>query len=93
MSEQGGVTELQSLEQEIAILKRVLAGCNAASVELTSVACARLIASIQSEAVHDSFVVGGSSGGGGDQQQQQQNQYHTSASGAAASDGGCCVVC
>lgn len=91
MSEQGGVTELQLLEQEIEILKRVLAGCRAAAVEPTSVACARLIASIQNEAGHDTFVVGGTSGD--PQQQSQPNQYHTSASGAAASDGGCCVVC
>ena len=90
MYEQGGVTELQLLEQEIAVLKRIKAGCETS--ERTSTACARLIQSIQSEAAFDGFVIATGTGGASDQQ-QQQNQYHTSASGAAASDGGFCVVC
>lgn len=89
MPEQGGVNELQCLQQEIVILKRILAGCEAS--ESTSKACTRLMQSILQASDADGFV--SNAAGSAADPSQSPNQYHTAASGAAASDGGCCVVC
>ncbi len=48
-------TELQSLEREIAILKKVLKSCQSANTEMTSVAAARIYQAIttQQPSVHN----------------------------------------
>ena len=81
MAEIGGITELQILEAEVALLKKQLMGVQQA--EKTSSACARIVASIKAKEAKDSFIVkeGGT---------MEHNQYHTSA--GASGDGGCCVV-
>lgn len=77
MAEVGGITELQMLEAEIKLLEKQLDGVKRA--EKASVACSRIVASIQAGEESDGFVGGSSS-----------NQYHSSAGTAA--EGGCCAV-
>ena len=75
----GGITELQLLEAEVQLLKKKLD--LAKSADETSVVCTRIIASIQSKATKDGFLVTEGS---------PPNQYHTSAGSSAESS--CCVV-
>jgi hypothetical protein len=86
-AEQIGTAELDALEQQNVILRRILEASR--DGENTSVACARILASIQSEAANDGFVV---TAGGEGIQAPTFNQYHSVAPGTAASDGGCCIV-
>jgi hypothetical protein len=79
MAEIGGITELQLLEQDAALLKKQLEGLRGA--ESTSVSCARIATSIQKAEDVDGFLV--KEGGA------EHNQFHTS--GPAAEDG-CCVL-
>ena len=77
----GGITELQMLEEEMALLKKQLDGIKAA--EPTSVACTRLAVTIEKAEDVDGFLV--KEGGAA-----ESNQFHTSA-GSSAGDG-CCVI-
>jgi hypothetical protein len=79
MSEIGGLTELQLLEQDAAILKKQLEGLQGA--ESTSVSCARIATNIQKAEGVDGFLV--KEGGA------EHNQFHTS--GPSAEEG-CCVL-
>jgi hypothetical protein len=81
MSEYGGITELQLLEQQIAILKRIHKGIDRANP--TSEYCPQLLQKIQASAELDGFVVNPEAAGG-------SNQYH--GSGGSAGGGGCCVA-
>jgi hypothetical protein len=78
--EQGGITELQLLQQEIEVLKRVLAGSQ--NAKMASEGCARILGNIQ-KCAQDSFVV---------IPEQPGNPYHSSTSGSSSADGGCCAV-
>jgi hypothetical protein len=80
--EMSALSELQQLEKEMVILKKILKGCNSSSAELTSVAAARIcsaIAAANGDPLADTSSGSGamSSGGGG----------------GGADGGGCCVVC
>ena len=79
MSEGGGITELQVLEEEISALKVQLKG--AEDADPTSVVGPKLVESIKAKEGGDAFLVkeGGS---------EEVNQFHISEN----SDGGCCVV-
>ena len=79
MSEVGGITELQMLEAELALLKTKLDMSSGA--EKSSVACSRIVENIHSSEVNDSFVIteGGS-----------PNLFHTSA--GTAKEGDCCIL-
>jgi len=79
MTEGGGITELQQIEAEIAILERQLTGVEGA--ETVDAACQRLIASIQSLEGNDGFLVKEGA-------PAEHNQFHTSAGQKA--EGGCC---
>mmetsp|Transcript_9631 Transcript_9631/g.16036 ORF Transcript_9631/g.16036 Transcript_9631/m.16036 type:complete len:81 (+) Transcript_9631:2304-2546(+) len=79
MSEIGGITELQILQQEIALTKKQLEGIQGA--EMTSVSCTRIAQNISKAEEVDGFLV--KEGG------MDHNQFHTS--GPAAEEG-CCVV-
>jgi len=81
MSEVGGITELQMLQSEQAVLQSELNGVKKA--ENTSVACKRIQAAIQAGKDKDGFLVK-------EGVAVEQNAYHTSA--GASSEGGCCVV-
>lgn len=81
MSEVGGITELQMLQSEQAVLKSELNGVKKA--ENTSVACKRIQAAIQADKDKDGFLVKEAGA-------VEQNVYHTSA--GASTEGGCCVV-
>ena len=52
-------TELQSLEREIALLKKVLKSCQSASTEMTSVAATRIFQAIttQQPSVHNNNLI------------------------------------
>lgn len=76
------VSELQLLEKEIAILKKILKGCNSSSTELTSVAAERIFTAIISSAGDP--LADSTSGSGG---------AAMSSGGGGADVGGCCVVC
>ena len=79
MAEGGGITELQLLEQDVAILKTQLKGVEDA--DPSSVVGPKLVESIKAKEGTDAFLVkeGGS---------EEVNQFHAPES----SDGGCCVV-
>ena len=79
MSEIGGITELQLLEAEVALLKKKLEVANGA--DKTSVGCSRIVSSIQGSQSNDGFVV--TEGGA-------PNIFHTSA--GTAGESGCCAV-
>mmetsp|Transcript_10170 Transcript_10170/g.19529 ORF Transcript_10170/g.19529 Transcript_10170/m.19529 type:complete len:81 (-) Transcript_10170:133-375(-) len=79
MSEGGGITELQMLEQDVAILKTQLKG--AEDADPSSVVGPMLLESIKAKETMDGFLV---KEGGSD----EVNQFHT----AESADGGCCVV-
>jgi hypothetical protein len=81
MSEVGGITELQMLESQQAVLTSELNGVKKA--EKTSVACKRLEAAIQADKDKDDFLVKEAGA-------VEQNQYHTSA--ASSGEAGCCVI-
>jgi hypothetical protein len=81
MSEVGGITELQMLESQQAVLTNELNGVKKA--EKTSVACKRLEAAIQADKDKDDFLVKEAGA-------VEQNQYHTSA--ASSGEAGCCVI-
>ena len=76
------LSEIQLLEQEIALLKNQLEGIQAA--DPLSVACPVLANAIEKSEAVDGFLVkaGGIS---------ESNQFHTSA-GTTNSEDGCCVV-
>ena len=79
MADGGGITELQMLEQDVAILKTQLKGVEDA--DPMSVVGPKLVESIKSKEGTDGFLVkeGGS---------EEVNHFHTSEN----SDGGCCVL-
>ena len=79
MSEVGGITELQLLEAEVALLRKKLE--MAKKADKTSVCCSRIVASINSAQAKDGFLVTEGSA---------PNQFHTSA--GAGGEKGCCVV-
>jgi hypothetical protein len=79
MSEVGGITELQMIQQEISILKKELEGIKTA--ENFSVACPRVAARIMKHEAQDGFVAKEGDDG--------QNQFHTS---GPTEEEGCCVV-
>jgi hypothetical protein len=79
MSEVGGITELQMLEGEVALLKKKLDGCK--SAETTSWCYSKIASSVTSAEIKDGFLV--REGG-------PPNAFHTSAGTAA--EGGCCVI-
>lgn len=79
MSEVGGITELQLLEAEVALLKKKLEGAKGA--EKTSACCSRIVASVNSAQAKDSFLVTEGSG---------PNPFHASA--GTAGEKGCCAV-
>jgi len=81
MSEHGGITELQLLEQQIVILKRIHKGVDRAAP--TSEFCGQVVQNIQAAAESDGFVVNPETAGGA-------NQYH--GSGGSGGGGGCCVA-
>lgn len=81
MSEVGGITELQMLESQQAVLKSELNGVGKA--ENTSAACKRLEAAIQADKEQDDFLVKEAGA-------VEQNQYHTSA--ASSGEAGCCLI-
>jgi prefoldin subunit 5 len=76
-----GITQLQMLGTEVAILEKSLKAVNAA--EKTSSACARVLQIMKAAEEKDGFLV--KEGGA-----VEQNQYHTSA--GQGGDDGCCVV-
>ena len=78
MADLAGVTELQVLETELALLERKVEMAKGA--EKTSVSCSRIVGSINSAQGKDGFLATEGSG---------PNQFHTA---AAAGDGGCCAV-
>lgn len=82
MSEVGGITELQMLESQQAVLKSELNGVKKA--ENTSAACKRLEAAIQADKDKDDFLVKEAG-------EVEQNQYHTSPP-ASSGEAGCCVI-
>ena len=85
MAEAGGITELQQLQAEAALLEKTLAGVKKG--EPTSKACARIIASIKASEAKDGFLVqedGMMAGGAHD------HSMYTSAQGGG--EGGCCTV-
>jgi len=82
MSESGGITELQLLEQQVTILKRVSKGVDRA-VPVSEVA-GRLVQTIQAAAESDGFVVNPETAAS-----SAANQYH---GGGDAGGGGCCVA-
>jgi hypothetical protein len=102
----GGITELQLLEAQIQLLNKQVDGVKRA--ENASIACARVIASIQKAEEKDGFVggpaitaadgttTGGPAAGGGGA--GQPNQYHSGAAGNGGSgggggaEGGCCTL-
>lgn len=79
MAEGGGITELQMLEQDVAILKTQLKG--AENADPSSVVGPMLLDNIKAKEAMDGFLV---KEGGSD----EVNQFHTSES----ADGGCCVI-
>jgi hypothetical protein len=79
MSEVGGITELQMLEEEVALLKRKMDDCK--SAESWSSSCSRIASSVSSAEVKDGFLL--REGG-------PPNAFHTSAGTAA--EGSCCII-
>lgn len=79
MSEIGGITELQLLEAEVALLENKLEV--AKNAESTSVSCSRIAGSISAAQAKDGFLV--TEGG-------VPNQFHTSAGTAGKKS--CCVI-
>lgn len=78
MSEVGGITELQMLESEVALLERKVE--MAKDAEKTSVCCSRIVTSINSSHAKDGFLV---------TEGNAPNQFHTA---AAPGESGCCIV-
>jgi hypothetical protein len=78
MSEYGGITELQLLEQQIAVLKRIHKAVERAAP--TSEYCSPVVQMIQAAAEMDGFVVNPDTSGG-------SNQYH-----GGGGSGGCCAA-
>lgn len=78
MSEVGGITELQLLEAEAALLEKKVA--MASEAENTSACCSRIVGSITSSQGKDGFLVTEGSA---------LNQFHTP---AAPGEGSCCVL-
>jgi hypothetical protein len=79
MSEIGGITELQLLQQDIALTKKQLEGIQGA--ENTSVSCARIAQNISKAEDVDGFLV--------KEGAVEHNQFHTS---GPSPEEGCCVV-
>ena len=80
MAEIGGITELQLLEAEIAVLEKQFAAVqNAGS---TSEGCNRIVKSIRAAESKDGFLMV--------QGAQEHNQFHSSAGNQGG--GGCCLV-
>jgi hypothetical protein len=79
MSDIGGATELQLLEQEVATLKQQLASAEKAGK--TGSACTRCVTSITEADDKDGFLA--------KEGAVEANAYHSSAAGG---EGGCCVV-
>jgi hypothetical protein len=79
MAEVGGITELQMLQAEAAILKKTLNGVSDAGK--TSESCSQVLSAILAAAEKDYFLV---------QDPPLQNKFHTSA--GQPTDSGCCVV-
>jgi prefoldin subunit 5 len=74
----GGVTEYQLLQADIVNLQKQKADVEAA--EKTSIACARIIASIKAAEGKDGFLV----------KEGETNQFHSA--GPSSGGGGCCAV-
>lgn len=79
MSEIGGITELQLLEAEAALLHKKLEATSVA--DSTSTSCSRIVSSVTASQSKDGFVV--TEGGA-------PNIFHTAA--GASGEQGCCVV-
>jgi hypothetical protein len=80
MSEEfGGITELQMLEAEVALLQTKRDAVKKA--EKSSVACTRIIASVHAKEGHDCFLT---------TEGRAPNPFHSSA--GSGGDGSCCVV-
>jgi hypothetical protein len=79
MSELGGITELQMLEADIAVLKVKLD--KAEKSDKASTVCPKIMAAVKDAEAKDGFLV--REGG-------PPNAFHTSASSTA--DSGCCVL-
>ena len=80
MAEVGGITELQLLEAEIAVLEKQLD--SVMNAENTSKACARIVSAIRAAETKDGFLM--------IQGAQEHNQFHSSAGNP--NGGGCCTV-
>jgi hypothetical protein len=78
MAELGGITELQVLESEVALLERKAE--MAQDAEKTSVCCSRIVGSINSAQGKDGFL---------STERSEPNQFHTP---AAPGENSCCVV-
>ena len=78
MSEIVGITDVEELEKEVALLEKKLE--LAKDAENTSLACERIIGSINSSQAKDGFLVTEGNG---------PNQFHTP---AALGESGCCVL-
>lgn len=83
----GGITELQLLQADIALLQNQLEGINQAPT--TSSVAPKIMACIAKHEDQDGFVgnAGTSAGGGSD---QHYNQYHSNP--PSGESGGCCTV-
>lgn len=79
MAEQGGITELQMLQTEIAVLKRMLKGIEKAGN--TDTVNPSIVEAINNAASLDCFM----------NTCNAPNPYHSSAPSTAAADG-CCVL-
>mmetsp|Transcript_27701 Transcript_27701/g.76230 ORF Transcript_27701/g.76230 Transcript_27701/m.76230 type:complete len:82 (-) Transcript_27701:3576-3821(-) len=80
MAEVSGITELQMLEAEIAILEKQASSVQGA--DSAGVACTRIVKSIQGAESKDGFVL--------KQGAEEQNQFHSSVGSSAGGD--CCVL-
>lgn len=78
MAELGGISELQVMEAEVALLKSKVEMAQGA--EKASVCCSRIVGSINSAQGKDGFLSTEGSG---------PNQFHTP---AAPGENGCCAV-
>lgn len=78
MSELGGITELQLLEAEVALLKKKLS--LAQKADNTSACCSKLASAITSKAAKDGFL----------ESEGPPNKFHSPANGAG--EDACCVV-
>jgi hypothetical protein len=80
MTDLGGITELQLLEQHVQLLKKKADAVKTA--DKTSAGCSRIASSIQASQGKDWFVV--SEGG------SANNVFHTAA--GTTGESGCCVI-